>query len=62
MAEKRTDITLRCTECKNENYITTKNKRLHPDRFSTKKYCPVCKKKTVHEEKKQTFLGGKKDG
>ncbi|MFA6625092.1 MAG: 50S ribosomal protein L33 [Bacilli bacterium] len=52
MAEKRTDITLRCTECKNENYITTKNKRLHPDRFSTKKYCPVCKKKTVHEEKK----------
>ncbi len=52
MAEKRTNIILRCKECKSENYITTKNKRLHPDRFSTKKYCPKCNKMTLHEEKK----------
>ncbi|MFA6861398.1 MAG: 50S ribosomal protein L33 [Bacilli bacterium] len=52
MAEKRADIILRCSVCKDENYITTKNKRLHPDRFTTKKYCPNCKKMTLHEEKK----------
>lgn len=52
MADKRINIILRCKECKNENYITTKNKRLHPDRFSTKKYCPKCNKMTLHEEKK----------
>jgi large subunit ribosomal protein L33 len=52
MAEKRMDITLRCSECKSENYITTKNKRLHADKFTVKKYCPKCKKMTVHEEKK----------
>ena len=52
MAEKRINIILRCKECKNENYITTKNKRFHPDRFSTMKYCPHCNKMTLHEEKK----------
>lgn len=52
MAEKRMNLTLRCTVCKNENYITTKNKRVHPDKFQTQKYCPVCNKKTLHEEKK----------
>ena len=52
MAEKRANIILRCKECKNENYITTKNKKAHPDRFSTQKYCPHCNKKNLHEEKK----------
>jgi large subunit ribosomal protein L33 len=52
MAEKRANITLRCTECKNENYITEKNKRLHPNKFTTMKFCPHCNKMTLHEEKK----------
>ncbi len=52
MADKRVDIILRCSECKHENYITTKNKKAHPERFSTNKYCPNCKKKTKHDEKK----------
>lgn len=52
MADKRLNIILRCKECKSENYITTKNKRLHPDRFSTNKYCHKCNKMTLHEEKK----------
>lgn len=52
MAEKRINIILRCNECKSENYITTKNKKLHPDRFSTMKYCPKCNKETQHTEKK----------
>lgn len=52
MAEKRAGITLRCSECKNENYITTKNKKKHSERFEVKKFCPHCNKSTVHTEKK----------
>ncbi len=52
MAEKRANITLRCTVCKSENYMTEKNKRLHPQKFTCKKYCPKCNKETLHEEKK----------
>ncbi len=53
MANKvRTSITLKCTVCGEENYITSKNKKEHPDRMEIKKYCPRCKKQTVHKEKK----------
>ena len=52
MAEPRAIITLRCSVCKNENYIATKNKKTHPSKFTTRKYCPHCNKKTLHEEKK----------
>lgn len=52
MAEKRANIILRCNECKHENYITEKNKKAHPDRFSTMKYCKWCNKQTLHSEKK----------
>lgn len=48
----RDNITLKCTECGEENYITTKNKKEHPDRMETKKYCKKCKKQTIHKEKK----------
>ncbi len=48
----RTQFTLRCTVCKSENYRYSKNKKTHPDRMEVKKYCPVCKKITVHKEKK----------
>ena len=34
----RTRITLACTECKNRNYDTTKDKKTHPDRMEIKKY------------------------
>ncbi len=43
-------ITLACTECKQRNYNTKKNKRLHPDRMETKKYCRWCSKHTLHRE------------
>lgn len=46
-------ITLVCTQCKHENYITKKNKRKHPDRIELKKYCPNCKQAVVHREKKK---------
>ncbi|MBN2326205.1 MAG: 50S ribosomal protein L33 [Candidatus Omnitrophica bacterium] len=43
-------VTLACTECKRRNYNTTKNKRLHPDRMETKKFCRWCNKHTPHRE------------
>ena len=45
-------ITLACTECKQLNYNTTKNKKNNPDRLEMKKYCRFCKKHTVHRETK----------
>lgn len=48
----RDHITLKCTVCGEENYITSKNKKEHPDRLETKKYCKRCKKQTLHKEKK----------
>ncbi|MEJ2048754.1 MAG: 50S ribosomal protein L33 [Calditrichota bacterium] len=43
-------ITLECTQCKQRNYTTTKNKRLHPQRVEFKKYCRYCDKHTIHKE------------
>ncbi|NLB64119.1 MAG: 50S ribosomal protein L33 [Fibrobacter sp.] len=43
-------ITLECTECKQRNYDTDKNKRLHPSRVEFKKYCRFCRKHTQHKE------------
>jgi large subunit ribosomal protein L33 len=48
----RVQFTLRCTECNNENYRMTKNKKTHPERLETNKYCPTCRKNTPHKEKK----------
>ena len=41
----RIGITLACTECKQRNYQTTKNKKNDTDRIEIKKYCKFCKKK-----------------
>jgi large subunit ribosomal protein L33 len=43
-------ITLACSECKRRNYSSSKNKRLHPDRVEYKKFCPFCRKHTLHKE------------
>ena len=45
-------ITLACTECKQRNYNMTKDKKTHPDRMETKKYCRFCKTHTLHKETK----------
>ena len=42
--------TLACTECKQRNYTTTKNKKNTPDRLESKKFNPILKKMTVHKE------------
>lgn len=48
----RVKITLACTECKQRNYDTMKNKKNDPDRLEMKKYCRFCRKHTLHRETK----------
>lgn len=40
------------TSCKRRNYTTRKNKKNTPARIELKKYCPFCRKHTVHKETK----------
>lgn len=48
----REKITMACTECKQRNYETKKNKRNNPDRIEMSKFCKFCGKHTVHKETK----------
>ena len=48
----RVKITLACSECKQRNYDTTKNKKNDPDRLEMNKYCKFCRKHTLHKETK----------
>ncbi len=45
MAKKaaRSHIILACTECKERNYITEKNRRNDPSRIELNKYCSRCR-------------------
>ena len=56
----RVKITLACTECKQRNYITVKNKKNTPDRLEMNKYCRFCRKHTLHKETKK--VGWYKNG
>ncbi|GEL47973.1 hypothetical protein CHO01_30890 [Cellulomonas hominis] len=49
-ADVRPKITLACTECKERNYITKKNRRNDPDRLEMKKFCPRDGRHTLHRE------------
>lgn len=51
-AEMRVKITFVCSECKQRNYESMKNKKNDPDRLELKKYCKFCKKRTAHKESK----------
>lgn len=48
----RVGITLACTDCKNRNYASIKNKKNNPDRLEVKKFCKSCKTHTLHKETK----------
>ncbi|GAA0368431.1 50S ribosomal protein L33 [Alkalibacterium iburiense] len=48
----RVNVTLECTECKERNYLTSKNKRNNTERLEVKKYCPRERKVTLHRETK----------
>jgi large subunit ribosomal protein L33 len=45
-------ITLACSECKERNYTSEKNRRNDPNRLEMNKYCMHCKKHTLHRETK----------
>ncbi len=51
-ADMRVKITLACTECKQRNYDTKKNKKNDPDRLEMNKFCRFCRKHTLHKETK----------
>jgi len=46
----RSGIILACTECRQRNYNMTKEKKNHPERMETKKYCRFCNSHTLHRE------------
>jgi large subunit ribosomal protein L33 len=50
--EQRIVITLSCTECRERNYTSNKNRRNDPGRIEFKKYCPRCRTHTLHREVK----------
>ncbi len=50
--ENRNDVGLKCTECNNINYFTSKNKKNTPEKLEQKKFCKHCRKATVHKEVK----------
>ena len=50
--ENRIVITLACTECRERNYTSSKNRRNDTGRIELKKYCPRCRIHTLHREAK----------
>ncbi len=48
--ENRVIINLACSECKNRDYTTTKNKKNDTQRLELKKYCPTCREHKVYRE------------
>jgi large subunit ribosomal protein L33 len=48
--EARVAVTLACTECKERNYTTTKNRRNDPERLEFTKFCKRERKHTLHRE------------
>ncbi len=50
--EDRIAVRLECSECKQPNYTTTKNKRKSQDKLELSKFCPRCRKHMPHKEGK----------
>jgi len=53
MAKKKRPIfELECAECKKRNYVSERNPGNTREKLAIKKYCPKCRKRTLHKEKK----------
>ncbi len=48
----REQVQLQCSECKNKNYTTTRDKKQHTEKYELSKYCPFCRRHTPHKEAK----------
>ena len=46
----RENVILQCTECKQRNYTTMRDKRKKTERLELKKYCKFERKHTLHKE------------
>ena len=46
----QTKFILQCSECKNHNYVTTKNRQNVSDRLTLSKHCRKCNAHTPHNE------------
>ncbi|NNC42176.1 MAG: 50S ribosomal protein L33 [Acidimicrobiia bacterium] len=49
-SDKRPPITLECTECRERNYVTNKNKTNTRERLELKKFCSRCRAHQLHRE------------
>lgn len=50
--EKRINVGLKCSDCSEKNYSTTKNKQNTTEKLNLQKYCSRCSKHTLHKEVK----------
>ena len=48
----REQVILECTVCKQRNYLSTRDKRKTPEKYTMKKYCRFERKHTMHKESK----------
>ncbi len=46
----QTKLILKCTECDQQNYVTSKNRQNVTNKLVLSKHCPTCRKHTKHEE------------
>ena len=51
----RENVTIECTEARKEGkspsrYVTSRNKKLQPEKIELKKYNPALRRHTVHRE------------
>jgi large subunit ribosomal protein L33 len=54
MARKRGEarilVTMQCSDCRERNYITSKNRRNDPQRLEQRKFCSRCRGHKAHRE------------
>jgi large subunit ribosomal protein L33 len=46
-------VRLECTECHDINYLTFRNPKTAPEKLELHKFCPKCRKVTLHKETKK---------
>ncbi len=49
---KENMVKLRCSECKEINYYTSRNKKKIKEKLEVNKFCNRCRKHTLHKEMK----------
>lgn len=50
--ENRQRVSLVCSDCKQSNYRTEKNKKNTTGKLELNKFCSTCNKSTMHKESK----------